>query len=70
LLIAGDIAFIVIERFIKRHPETEAGIQDITYRQAFTIGLIQSLSMIPGVSRSGATIMGGLSLGISRKNSG
>lgn len=68
MLIAGGIAFIVIELFIKRQPETEAAIQDITYRQAFTIGLIQSLSMVPGVSRSGATIMGGLSLGISRKN--
>jgi len=68
MLIAGGIAFIVIERFVRQRPENGADIQDITYRQAFIIGLIQSLSMIPGVSRSGATIMGGLVLGIGRKN--
>jgi undecaprenyl-diphosphatase len=68
MLIAGGIAFIVLERFGKHGPEAEGDIQDISYCQAFTIGLIQSLSMVPGVSRSGATIMGGLALGISRKN--
>ena len=68
MLIAGGVAFIAIELWIKDRPETVASIQDISYRQAFTIGLIQSLSMIPGVSRSGATIMGGLALGISRKD--
>jgi len=68
MLIAGGIAFIVIECLVKQRPENGADIQDITYCQAFTIGLIQSLSMIPGVSRSGATIMGGLTLGIGRKN--
>jgi len=35
-------------------------VADISYRTAFTIGLVQCLSMIPGVSRSGATIIGGL----------
>lgn len=68
MLIAGGIAFIVIERRIKNRPAAVAGIQDMTYRQAFTIGLIQSLSMIPGVSRSGATIMGGLLVGLNRKD--
>ena len=68
MLIAGGVAFIAIELWIKDRPETVASIQDISYRQAFTIGLIQSLSMIPGVSRSGAIIMGGLALGISRKD--
>jgi undecaprenyl-diphosphatase len=68
MLIAGGIVFIVIERWIKERPATVTSIQDISYRQAFTIGVIQSLSMIPGVSRSGATIMGGLALGISRRD--
>ncbi|MDO9309627.1 MAG: undecaprenyl-diphosphate phosphatase [Deltaproteobacteria bacterium] len=67
-LIAGGVAFIVIERYIKNRPATVASIQDISYKQAFAIGLIQSLSMIPGVSRSGATIMGGLLIGLSRKD--
>lgn len=68
MLIAGGVAFIVIERYIKDHPPAIAGIQEISYRQAFTIGLLQSLSMIPGVSRSGATIMGGLLVGLNRKD--
>ncbi len=41
-------------------------IKDISYKQAFIIGLYQSVAIIPGVSRSAATIMGGLALGISR----
>ena len=68
-LIAGGIAFLVIERYLKNRPATVASIQDISYKQAFSIGLIQSLSMIPGVSRSGATIMGGLLIGLNRKDS-
>ena len=67
-LIAGGIAFIVIERWVKDRPAAVASLQDLSYRQAFTIGLIQSLSMIPGVSRSGATIMGGLAVGMNRKD--
>lgn len=68
MLIAGGVAFIIIELWLKERPAVVTSIQDISYRQAFTIGLIQSLSMIPGVSRSGATIMGGLALGINRKD--
>ena len=41
--------------------------KDITYKQAFTIGLFQSIALIPGVSRSGATILGAMALGISRE---
>ena len=46
----------------------EKDLSAISYKQAVTIGAYQSLAMIPGVSRSAATILGGLSLGISRKN--
>lgn len=67
MLIAGGIAFLVIERHLKNRPAAGEGLQDISYRKAFTIGMIQSLSMIPGVSRSGATIMGGLLVGMDRK---
>ena len=68
MLIAGGIALIVIERYIKDHPAAIADIEEISYRQAFNIGLMQSLSMVPGVSRSGATIMGGLLVGMNRKD--
>ncbi|WP_026840421.1 undecaprenyl-diphosphate phosphatase [Citrifermentans bremense] len=67
-LIAGGIAFILIELWMKNRPASTASLDHMSYRQAFTIGLIQSLSMVPGVSRSGATIMGGLVIGMNRKD--
>jgi len=42
-------------------------MEKISYPQAFVIGLFQSIAMIPGVSRSAATILGGLALGVERK---
>src|SRR6185503_12343723 len=57
-LILGGIAILVIERLAK--PGTTVGVAEMPLRQVVGIGLIQCLSMIPGVSRSGATIMGGL----------
>jgi undecaprenyl-diphosphatase len=68
MLIAGGVAFIAIELWLRNRPATVVSVQEISYRQAFIIGLLQSLSMIPGVSRSGATIMGGLLVGMNRKD--
>lgn len=66
MLIVYGIAFIVVERWNKkRTPKTQA-LEDITYKTAFIIGLFQVLSMIPGTSRSGATIIGALIIGVSR----
>lgn len=66
MLIVYGIAFIVIENWNKkRTPKTEK-LDDITYKTAFVIGLFQVLSMIPGTSRSGATIIGALIIGVSR----
>jgi undecaprenyl-diphosphatase len=64
-LIAGGIAILILERLIK-HPRVES-VEAMGWKIALGIGLIQCLSMIPGVSRSGATIMGALSLGVERK---
>jgi undecaprenyl-diphosphatase len=64
-LIIGGVAILVIERSIKT--ATIVGIADIPVARAIGIGLIQCVSMIPGVSRSGATIMGALSLGVERR---
>ena len=64
-LIAGGIAILAIERTAK--PGPEAGVADLPLRQAIGVGLAQCVSMIPGVSRSGATIMGALAMGIGRK---
>jgi undecaprenyl-diphosphatase len=46
---------------------TERGVADISLGKAIGIGFIQCISMVPGVSRSGATILGGLSLGVERR---
>lgn len=67
MLIAGGVALIAIEWYLKGRPRDREGLGELSYRKAFTIGVIQSLSMVPGVSRSGATIMGGLLLGMDRK---
>jgi undecaprenyl-diphosphatase len=63
--ILGGIAILVIERVVKEHKIV--GVAEMPLKTVIGVGLIQSLSMIPGVSRSGATIMGGLSLGVERR---
>ena len=66
-LFAGGLVLILFERF---HRENEFASEDITrlpYSKCFRIGLFQCLAMVPGVSRSGATIVGGLALGLKRK---
>jgi undecaprenyl-diphosphatase len=70
-LIVGGIAFIIIEAARKqqqttRAPEPETAVEDISLRQALLIGITQILALIPGVSRSGATIIAGMLVGLSR----
>ncbi|HOD12648.1 MAG TPA: undecaprenyl-diphosphatase UppP [Candidatus Omnitrophota bacterium] len=65
-LFLGGIFLIVFETFRRPRPEAEEKIEAITYRQAFLIGIAQSLAVIPGVSRSAATIIAGLMLGLKR----
>ena len=64
-LIAGGIAILAIERWAK--PKGYSGIGQLPMRQALYVGLVQCISMVPGVSRSGATIMGALAIGIDRR---
>ncbi len=64
MLILYGVFFILIER--RPRPVRAQSIADITYKDAFIIGLWQVLAMIPGTSRSGATIVGGLLLGLGR----
>lgn len=64
-LIAGGIAILVIEKRAKTGELT--GIGELPLRQALGVGLAQCLAMVPGVSRSGATIMGALAMGIERR---
>lgn len=67
MLILGGIVFIVIEIFYKEKEHHTNSIESITHKQALLIGFFQALAMIPGTSRSGATIIGGLLLGCTRK---
>ncbi|MRX40537.1 undecaprenyl-diphosphate phosphatase [Flavobacterium sp. LC2016-23] len=64
LLIGGLILLKVDDWFSK--PDTAETSQEISYLQAFKIGLFQCIAMIPGVSRSGASIVGGMSQKLSR----
>jgi undecaprenyl-diphosphatase len=64
-LVLGGIAILVIESLIEKG--TIVGIAEIPLVRVIGIGLIQCISMIPGVSRSGATIMGALTLGVERR---
>ena len=65
-LVIGGIALIVFERFQQRE-DRDVDFREITYRKAFLIGLFQAIAVIPGVSRSAATIVGGSLLGVSKR---
>lgn len=65
-LIFYGIVFIVVELWNKKRSPTTCKVQDITFQTALFIGLFQVLSIIPGTSRSGATIVGALLIGVSR----
>jgi undecaprenyl-diphosphatase len=64
-LIVGGVAILGIERFVREG--NVKGVADIPLPKVVGIGLIQCLAMVPGVSRSGATILGALSLGVERR---
>lgn len=63
-LLAGGIFFLYLDRIFKTD---EVADQEVTYPKAFKIGFFQVIAMIPGVSRSAATIIGGLSQKLSKK---
>ncbi len=65
-LIIGGIAILAIERWANP-PAEGPGVSGVPLRTAVLIGLVQCLAMIPGVSRSGATILGAMAFGVDRK---
>jgi undecaprenyl-diphosphatase len=64
-LIIGGFAILAVERFAK--PEYSGGVAEMSLKQSVMVGLVQCLAMIPGVSRSGATILGAMGMGIDRR---
>ncbi|MBE6099638.1 MAG: undecaprenyl-diphosphate phosphatase [Anaerovibrio sp.] len=65
-LIFYGIMFIVVENYNKNRTPAVSDLDKLSYKTAFIIGLFQVLSLIPGTSRSGATILGGIMFGASR----
>lgn len=64
-LIVGGIAILVVEKLARTRDA--GGVSGVSLKQSVMIGLVQCLAMIPGVSRSGATILGAMSFGVDRK---
>ena len=64
-LMLGGVVIIVVER--RRHSPRVSGLEGMRFSDAFIIGLAQSLALFPGVSRAGATIIGGILRGLDRK---
>ncbi|HRY34359.1 MAG TPA: undecaprenyl-diphosphate phosphatase [Smithellaceae bacterium] len=66
-LIIGGVILIVIDKWVVTRESRYAEIEEISYKNAFLIGLAQCVSMIPGVSRAAATIIGGVANGLNKK---
>lgn len=66
MLIVYGIAFIVVEKRNKTVKPKCTSLNDFTYKAALLVGMFQVLSLVPGTSRSGATILGGILIGASR----
>ena len=65
-LVAGAILMIIADKFGPKKPKVNS-LDEITYLQAFKVGLVQCLSLWPGFSRSGATISGGVLFGMNHR---
>ena len=65
-LVAGAILMLAADKFGSKNPPVQS-LDQISYRQAFAVGLVQCLSLWPGFSRSGATISGGVLLGMNHR---
>ena len=64
-LIIGGFAILLIEKLAR--PIECGGVANVSFSQSIGIGLVQCIAMIPGVSRSGATILGAMAMGVDRK---
>lgn len=67
MLILYGIFFIIIENYNKKRTPRVDSLPELSFKDAFLIGVFQVLSLIPGTSRSGSTIIGGILIGTSRE---
>jgi len=69
MFIVGGVIFLILEYFYRETPHQVTEAESVSYKQAIWIGIAQIFAIIPGTSRSGATIVGGLLAGLNRKAS-
>lgn len=69
MFIIGGIVFLIVEKLYKEEESHTNEVENVSYRQAFLVGVAQVFSLIPGTSRAGATIIGGMLLKMNRKTS-
>jgi undecaprenyl-diphosphatase len=67
-LLIGGIAIFAVEKYFQKKKASDLTIHQLSFKKTFLIGVIQSISVIPGVSRSAATILGGMRLGLKRES--
>ncbi len=69
MFIIGGIVFLVVEHFYEEKEFHVSDVEEVSYMQALWVGIAQIFSLVPGTSRAGATIIGGLLTGLNRKTS-
>jgi undecaprenyl-diphosphatase len=69
MFIVGGVIFLVVEKFYDHDRLRVCEVEEVSYKQSLWIGFAQIFSLIPGTSRAGATIIGGLLVGLDRKSS-
>ena len=69
MFIVGGVVFLIVEYFYIDSPQQTREVEDTSFKQALWVGIAQVFAIIPGTSRSGATIIGGLLSGMDRKAS-
>ncbi|AEG32129.1 undecaprenyl-diphosphate phosphatase [Thiomicrospira cyclica] len=69
MFIIGGVIFLVVEHFYKESQHTVRNLDQLTYKQTLWVGFAQIFALIPGTSRAGATIIGGMLTGLDRKTS-
>jgi len=69
MFIVGGIIFLIVEYFYEEKESHVSEVEEVTFVQAIWVGIAQVFALIPGTSRAGATIIGGLLVGLDRKTS-
>ena len=69
MFIVGGVVFLIVEYFYKDSSSHTTDVEKLSYKQSLIIGFAQVFSLIPGTSRAGSTIIGGLLCGLDRKTS-